>query len=254
MWWLILLISLVILAIMIIVVLRTYFSCYQLEPFEQVVDRTKFRPDEYKSGDLVLFRWNSDKPRSYGSEVLVNELRGAIPTHIGLLLRKNGKLYCAEATIWDWAKGKVSDIYNPERASGTKLCDFEEMVKIYPGQIFIRKLNKPLTDQQQDLLERLTKDHRDEVFDMSIRNASGGVTAIGMYDLGMKKLGKWWRSKVRKEGIYCSEYIARLLQNLGILSKDRANWSYAPYMLTKKSPHNAQLINGYRYGDEIQIT
>lgn len=255
--WTFLCLSLVILIILFIVMVRCYFSRYQLEPFipHNKITRRIDLLDNLKTGDLVLFRWEGYKPKGYGMEVFANELRGAVPSHIGLLLKKeNGKLYCVESTIWDWASGKVPCIYEPGKKQGTKVCDFEEMVRIYPGQIFVRKLNKPLSQSMVDKLDKLVQSHIGGDFDMSIRNVSGGVSAIGLYDLGMRGLASKWRKWVKKPGTYCSEYIARLLQNIGVLSENRPDWSYAPYMFTKKSPHNLQIIDGYQYGKEIQLT
>lgn len=142
--------------------------------------------DLLRTGDLILFR--SKRWIRYFTYY----------THVGMIVNFNGKKYILDLNQ------KNFDIYAVK--SGVKLYDMYNRINKFNGDIFILEINKyVMTDDKINTFFRNMNNYFKIKFDSNVY-------------LNIIKLKLGFKVKNRN-GMFCSEFIAYILQDLNIIDK-----------------------------------
>lgn len=197
---------------------------------EDLVSKMWLYEDErplIRSGDILLW---SDTPGIVSK--VIQRATGSRYSHTGLILRtrKEGVLFTFESTSQNlWKQGVQINLLS-DRVYQTK------------GKLFVRQLNKPLSEEQEDLLWSLRGKYMGRPYEASLVDL--GLAAIGAHK---------WSGGTGDTSIFCSELNAIILQELDIMSIIRDPASYVPFDFSPERDSEAGYVNGYSYGPLIQI-
>ncbi len=226
----------IILLLTIIIYLR-YRIVYEPSKYKISFDELKSKA---KSGDLILFSHYPKKflkrMRIYANQTII----GSKYTHIGIIHKKNGELYVCEIT----AKNK-EDEQKYGNVTGKCACyPIENRIKKYEGSVTVRFLNKPLTDNQEKILDVEISNLKDDF-----------VKSIDDHMLNhcmVKKLCPICTPK-KKKGMFCSEYVATLLKKIGVLNKNMDTLCAIPQDFVQNKD-KIVYEPGYSYSKEYDVT
>ena len=174
------------------------------------------------TGDLIIFRWNT---------VDVGFRLFSKYSHVGMIVRKNNKLYLLETHPKEYLESDIDD-------SGIHLYSLKKRLKQYDGDYYYSRMNT-VDDNKRDILRdhiisNLQKYKSEIPFDNNFRNI---FVLNFFYNLIGKKLPE-------KKSMFCSEFIGNILHRCNIYSHNTNLASLNPgIFLNLKTPNNERLFN-----------
>jgi hypothetical protein len=173
-----------------------------------------------KSGDIVLF-----SGRGLISW-LIRIATQSKQSHVGIIYVENDNILLFDST----------SIVKP---SGVKLRPFDEVVKEYDGNVYYRRLDKPLTQLQLALFRKYIKDNLGKKYEES------------KTELILAAIGRKFNIKVENPSgtVYCSELIRDLFKLWGFIEHMKA---LAPFDFSEDQKEYLEMINN-SLGKEIKI-
>lgn len=162
-----------------------------------MIDYEKIRPD-LRTGDKVLFRGGGIP--STAILWFCSIFRGFKFTrwsHIGHIIIDSDRVLLSESTTL--IAGKESNDPNTIQFKGVRLVPFSEVIKIYKGQIGIRRLFCTRTPEMLHKSQLYTAKHLGKKYEKHLIELVG--SAIDGVD---------WYKKTNNTYLFCSEYTAGL--------------------------------------------
>ncbi len=184
------------------------FSFYRLYLTPHLIPNCKFETikPELQTGDLIFIRYRS----KYGK--LIRVVTGADWSHIAFVYRQGDKVFLVE--VADYTSYDEPDV---EDLHGLCIIPLKKWLQLNDARICgYRKYQqaRPLNSDVQRLLQR----NQDITLDMDLYNWS-------------TTLFRSKNSRICKNNYFCSEFIASMLQELGMLSDDINPGYYSPARL-----------------------
>lgn len=177
-----------------------------------------------KTGDLIIYRWNT---------VDVGFRMFSKFSHVGMIVKKNKKLYLLE-THPDENTNKKDKKSN----DGVHLYLLKNRIEDYDGECFIAKLN-PKYDTKyitNNIINNL-KEYKKIPFDASFRD-------LFVYNYLKNLITPFDVTVPNKESMFCSEFIGHILYKTDIYRHDKNLASLNPgSFLDLKNNNNEQLYN-----------
>jgi len=184
-----------------------------------------------QTGDLVLFRWHT-----------VDILHDIISpfTHVGMVISLNNKKYILETHL----KGDTKHMGN--EAGGVHLYDLQKRIEMYEGDNFILKIKDNLINDtnSQTLYNNFDLYSKIPFYD----NYRGHYKNYCLPKMACDKCFAYYERK----GMFCSEFVGFLLQELKILDKKHPIDCLTPssflYLNIGNNTNNTNNTNGTNYG------
>lgn len=171
----------------------------------------------FNDGDLIAISYDSIRGK------LVKIFTGSVWAHIGMIVTKNKQTYVLEMAYYD------------ENERGQILKPLGEFLNWNYGRIIgIRKYN----GDRKFPCERIWR--------IVNSNLTEDMNVVSW----LKACFKVPYRRSNKDYYFCSEYIAHLLQECGVLQKKYMPSSYKPWELLYS---NLELNPGYNYADPVQL-
>ncbi len=151
-----------------------------------------------KTGDLLLFKGNSPISR------LITAMPGAEYSHVGFVFNH----YVFGACVFESTSiGNDPDILTGEIIKGVQITPYEDRIRNYDGEVFIKPLSDDLTEGQI------------EAFQGYIDENHGKPYEEDNLELARAELDflPWHRNKADESTLFCSELAASLLRNIGVI-------------------------------------
>lgn len=190
---------------------------YMLEEIEF----TKFL-DLVEPGDLILFKWHEVD--------ILHEIFSSF-THVGIVIQIDDRLCILETHL----KGDTKKM--GYYTSGVNIYDLNQRIKEYEGDIFLLKLC-----QYQ---------YKREVINQKILDKIEQYKQIPFYDKYREVYQNYCiprlvqvdtHSKIQKEGMFCSEFIGHILQDLDILDSSYDITCLTPSSFIKLNNKNGNIF------------
>ncbi len=190
-----------------------------------------------KTGDLVLFSGKG------GISDLIKLFSGGKWSHVGMIVVipefDNAVLLWESTTL-----SNVADVETSLKVKGVQLVPLSQRVKTYGGEVSVRQLSKPITDEMATSLAEARKALSRKPYERSecelLKAAWDGF-------LGDSK-GEDLSS------LFCSELIAEAYQAMELLPEHPAGLPSNEYTPIDFSERRAlKLLNGFSLGKEIKV-
>jgi len=153
-------------------------------------------------------------------------------SHVGIVINhslldlkpmKKDRLYMWESTTSKSLHHTVRDIYGKTKC-GVQIRDLEQVIRHYNGTVFWGKLkHNPYKNMQnrQYLIDRI--EYLEDKYGKSAYNLSFIDLAASVYSFlrPMRKLKRWLKRKRNYVPLFCSEFIALIYMEIGIIEKDK---------------------------------
>lgn len=148
--------------------------------------------EDIKTGDIVLFKGNG-----FISKLIM--LGGGNKSHIEQVYIDNGKTLLYGST-------------NSVKPTGVKLRHFKSVVDNYDGDVYLRRLSKPLTPVQI------------KIFEKNISKNIGKKYEESIFELILSAMGRFFNLMVSEpsSSLYCSELIKLVFKALGFITHSKA--------------------------------
>ena len=181
-----------------------------------------------KNGDLVICKGN------YGKEdKLINIFTLSAITHVGIIIIINNVPHIGEFTVQYENDEYVDHITKINKKKGGMIILLKKRLKTYNGSIFIKPINKEIEGEK--IIEFFEK-YKNNKFETKILEMLNAALKLNFVEENRKR---------KSEEFFCSEAIAQLLIELGLL-----NSNYNSNMYTPKDIGNlSELNNGFYYYD-----
>lgn len=181
-------------------------------------------------GDVLLF---NSKTRS------IQAMTYSRWTHVGIAIRRDGKLCIAEAVATKWYPGP--------HAGGVQVVPLEEKYRVYDvgGEFAWRKVARPSSFSAEKLAAAIDE-QKDKPFQADSSEMARAGTQIPGFEPEFETL----------ETLFCSEFVVWLYQQLGALPTDPPSNNYVPGDFSSDSRPHTPLAwrEGWSLGPEIGIT
>lgn len=151
-----------------------------------------------KTGDLVIFRWNL---------VDVGYRLFAKHSHVGMIVRKNDKLYLLEIHPNESKEQGIDD-------SGVHLYNLEKRLNEYNGDYYFTQSNITQQERQKlsdHIFQNLKKYKKKVKFDTNFRTVFVVNYFCNLLNITLPK----------KDTMFCSEFIGYILQKTNIYHHDK---------------------------------
>ncbi len=178
-----------------------------------------------RSGDIIAF---FDKHHLI-NEIITNLTKSDV-THVGMVLKKGEKVYCLESHPYDYNK---SDIISRISSGGINIVPLEKRLNISRGSIVILQLNKSVKSLKFETKSGKIIDGEQKIWDYYKRNKHKKFD----YSLAFSFYSSIGGSNKTK---FCSQILAEIYQELGILPKIVPANSISPgiFLEWQKKMHN----------------
>jgi hypothetical protein len=153
--------------------------------------------DYLKTGDIVLF---SGTGLAGGA---IKLLTRSPWSHVGLIVRRAGE---AEPLLWEsMPSGFCKDVDSGSFRTGVQLVRLSERLARFTGPVAVRRLNRPLCEQQRWRLEALQTEVADRRYERNLLEL-----AFAAFD---------WLTLNREDltTLFCSELVAETYQRIRLL-------------------------------------
>jgi len=187
--------------------------------------------DKLNVGDIVLFSGNS------GFSRIIRHFCRSDFSHVGIVWRIDQ---------WDlnmlWestTQGKIPDVFDLTIKQGVQTVALSQKIARYDGEVTIRRLNKPLTD---DMIRAMTD------FRRVVKNRP---YEENKWNLAKAVLDRSSDNDEDLSSLFCSELVAETYQRMGLLSEDTPSSEYIPHDFS--SAKMKKLLQGYKLLDEIKL-
>jgi hypothetical protein len=175
------------------------------------------------TGDIICFRWNC---------VDVGFRLFSKYSHVGLIVKKNNKLYILETHPKEDPESNINN-------SGVHLYKLKKRLDYYDGDLYYSKLSAAINDTQRSkltnhVINNLNHYKKSIPFDDNFRNIFVLNWFCNIFDLKLPK----------RKTMFCSEFIASILSHTGIYTHSRNLATLNPgTFLDLKTPQNTNLYN-----------
>ena len=189
--------------------------------------------DDLKMGDLILYS---------GKETISNVIKLVTSSrwsHIGMVFDLPEYDF---VTVWEATTlSNARDLTSGKFGKGVQLIPLSERVRIYDGEIAMRRLQPPVTAEQVIALVQLRRQLRGKPYEEDnmglIRSAYDGTFGTNQEDL---------------TSVFCSELVAEAYQSMGLLSESLPSNEYTPADFSSET--GLQLEGDAYLHDEVFIT
>lgn len=189
--------SYVLLIILVTLIVLIVYIINKKIDFDKIIVKD-FKDINLQTGDLVLFRWHT-----------VDILHDIISpfTHVGIVIILNNKKYILETHL----KGDTKHMGN--EAGGVHLYELQKRIDMYDGDNFILKIKDNLINDtnSQTLYNNFSLYSKIPFHD----NYTGHYKNYCLPKMACDKCFAYYERK----GMFCSEFVGFLLQELKILDK-----------------------------------
>jgi len=170
-------------------------------------------PEGYrvKTGDLILHKGQS----SGKSDIIIRGVTKSDFTHVGIAVKIKGVMYLLEATVQYKDDAQPDYLSGKNKKSGVMLVNLEKRIKTYIGPMFVRPLNRVWVEGKSKLWN-LYKKYYKNGFEQSKWEMLNAQLKWGM------------DSKSSLRELFCSEFIAQILIEVGWLSPRKSSKFYVP--------------------------
>lgn len=124
-----------------LIVTWIWYICFNHPGYEEVNYQSLIH--KFKTGDIILF---------HAIDNLNTAIIGSYYGHIGIVYKKNNKLYIFEAFKYNKNKNYLNCNFN-----GVELSDLENRLKTYKGYCFYKELAKPVSVKNVENFEHFMK-------------------------------------------------------------------------------------------------
>lgn len=153
---------------------------------------------DIKTGDLLLFKGNSPISR------LITAMPGAEYSHVGFAFDHYAFGPCVfEST----SIGNDPDILTGEVIEGVQITQFEDRIRNYDGEVFLKPLSEELMEGQLEAFEGYMDENHGKPYEED---------NIELIRAELDFL-PWHRNKKDESTLFCSELAASLLRTIGVI-------------------------------------
>ena len=184
---------------------------------------------QLKTGDIILSIGEDNK-----QERIVKEYTKSPITHLYSVLEYENKIYVLESNSLNETTRKIPDLFYGFEKDGVRMCRFKEVFRNYNTAMFLRSINKELTEDHKKLMFEFYKLHIKKRFETNLFQLWNSEKKIILFNT--KSLQKF----------FCSEFIAELLQFIGLMkgpeNGGRASKFYTPKDFITWQPDDKRYI------------
>lgn len=189
-----------------------------------------------KTGDIVL---------SIGEDIIqekiVKKQLNSPITHLYFIFKFEKKVYTLESNSLNETTRKIPDYYYGFNKDGTRMCKFKDVFRKSNTAMFLRSINKELSEDLIKLIFEFYKLHINKRFETNLLQLWNSEKKIILFN--KKSLDK----------LFCSELVAELLQFIGLMDGPE-NGGLASKFFTPKDFITWQPDNkNYILSDPVQI-
>ncbi len=190
-----------------------------------------------KTGDIVLFSGKG------GVSDWIKLFSGSAWSHLGMILclpHMDMVLLWESTTLSD-----LPDIESGKGRKGVQLVPFSERVSMYKGDVAVRLLSKPITQQMETSLGKFRKRASRLKYE---KNKIELIKAAWDGPLG--------GNKENLSSVFCSELVAESYQRMGLLAEPPKGWpsnEYTPRDFSTEARYPVHLHKGFTLSEEIKI-
>jgi hypothetical protein len=177
----------------------------------------------------------------------------AYPTHTAFVyVDKQGKAYALESTRFAAPEQPNVLVLTSHKLSGVRMVPLAHFVNSIDSVLYLRELETGSisSEQVESFLEwASTLDFETRILDTMTYDVT---VAIGFrlvwpsISLACMKTSKLNETARRLKQVFCSEFVSRLLANVGAVKKDTQHYLISPasylYTCSEDSPHHAKIF------------
>lgn len=203
------------------------------------VDFDELEPS-MNTGDLLLLSGQ------YGVSHYTKLVQGSQHSHCGVVIRHNGELH-----IWESTQCTTADAFTGIIRGGPGLHNLRDRLRKYFGYMVYRKLNwRPPADLEQRI-RRIHENTQDSYYDTDVWEGTKAFLNINGHP--------------DNTAFFCSEFVAYVYQELGVIGRARAANTYFPSDFSSQGgglavrrgtpeSNKAKLLHGATFGPEQTLT
>ena len=192
--------------------------------------------EKIKTGDIPLTIGEDIK-----QERIVKNITKSPITHCMFSAHYKGELYELEANSLNPATRKVEDFIHGKNKGGVRMCKFKDVYRHYNTAMFVRHISPELTEEHKKAIIEFYRIHTDKRFEKSL---------LQMYN-AEKKIIIFNRPDTKR--FFCSEFIAELLQFIGLMRGPKNGGSASKFYTPKDFIDWQPDDKRYRYSELKQI-
>lgn len=203
----------------------------------------------FKTGDIILF--SCEKSPSFLTGVkhfLRKYILDAEYGHVGVVIKKNKKLFVIECVDATYDKNLDAHRYNKSGKGGIRISELEKVLaryhKKYNGTFMVRFISKEIPNNI--IMDRVQK-IRDKIFE-----TNNNILILGFIDLCIShELAEYFADmKANNNRLTCGEFVHKLLYDCDVLHdyKSKICW---PHIFIGNTFNNMQKI---KYSDLYKFT
>ena len=177
-----------------------------------------------RTGDLLLFKGRGVFSR------LITALPGSDYSHVGMYVSLLND-YVFEST----SLGTLPDIMTGEPINGVQVTRFEDRVRSYDGEVFVRPVMGSRSQDQKNELRSFIHRHHGKPYEQS------------NWELASAELDimPWHKNKPDDSSLFCSETVCMALRAMGLMPEGLAANEFTPSDFSG----DIELCEGYQWGD-----
>lgn len=161
---------------------------------------------------------------------------GSWCSHVSLVMREGGMVLNFESTT----ESKTPDWFTHRPRSGSQVNALSDRLAKYHGRVYVRRLAGSRTAQQRDRLRELRRQTSGLAYERKwLEWLGAGTVLISNHE--------------DREYLFCSELVAWILDECGIIVRNRSSNEYAPKHFTTDYGPDQGGINTYLYRPEREL-
>jgi len=192
------------------------------------------------TGDLLLLSGQ------YGVSHYTKMVQGSQHSHCGVVIRIKGELY-----LWESTQCTTADMFTGVIRGGPGLHNLRDRLRKYYGYMVYRKLHWTIPADIEQRTEKIRKTSEDSYYDTDVwEGAKAFLNINGLPD---------------NTAFFCSEFVAYVYQELGVIGRERAANTYFPCDFSSQGgglavrhgtpeTNKAKLLHEAHFGPEQTIT
>lgn len=177
-----------------------------------------------KTGDIVLFsgKGHISELIKFGQWMFGGSKRAAQWSHVGMIVRSDD---IDAVLLWESTTlSGVKTVYGENR-EGVQLVSLSDRIDTYDGEIAVRQLLQPLTNDQTKNITACRKEMKGRAYEKSNVQLFRSVADL------------FGNQKKDLSSLFCSELVAEALQRADILTDRLSSNSYTPSDFSKGLNH-----------------
>jgi hypothetical protein len=165
-------------------------------------------PDE-KMEEILKIQKTGNIFQSIGEdnkqEILVKNITKSPITHGWMGIWYEKQYYGIESNSLNTTTKNIPDYFYGKNKDGVRMCLFKDMYRSYNTVMYVREINQELTDEHKKLIFEFYKLHVKKKFETNLFEMWNAQKKIVI------------RNKKSLKKLFCSEFLAELLQFIGLM-------------------------------------